>query len=79
LADTPQGDAEILTYAVLHGKSAPESGVLIGRLLSTGEHFVAQTPSDPQTLERLETMEALGRRGTVSQVDGKNVFVPRWA
>lgn len=74
--DSPQGSATIETYAVLHGKAGPESGVLFGRLTQTGERFAAQTPADPRLLAKLETEEALGLRGTVSQVDGKNLFTP---
>ena len=76
--NTPNGDAVIETYAVLHGKNGPEAGVLFGKLASTGERFVAQTPADAQTLQRLEAVEALGLPGTVSQVDGRNVFVPKF-
>ncbi|MDZ4358012.1 MAG: hypothetical protein U1B84_16590 [Variovorax sp.] len=74
--DRPQGPAEIETYAVLHGKSGPESAVLFGKLLATGERFLAVTPSDPQTLERMERIEALGLAGTVAQVAGRNLFMP---
>jgi acetyl-CoA C-acetyltransferase len=76
IVDAPKGRAAIETYAVLHGKSGPESGVLFGRLASTGERFVAVTPGDAQTLQRLEAVDAVGLQGTVSQVGGKNVFVP---
>ncbi|MGI4901417.1 MAG: acetyl-CoA acetyltransferase [Janthinobacterium lividum] len=76
LAATPQGAAVIETYAVLHGKKGPEAGVLFGRLNATNERFMAVTPDDPQTLEKLQGQEAIGLRGTVSQKDGKNVFVP---
>ena len=72
----PQGDAVIETYAVLHGKNGPERGVLFGKLVATGERFLANTPSDPQTLARLESTEALGLRGHVSRSGDINVFVP---
>ncbi|MDB5826721.1 MAG: hypothetical protein JWQ73_941 [Variovorax sp.] len=76
--ERPVGSAVIETYTVLHGKSGSESGVLFGRLLSTNERFLAVTPADAQILQRLEAVEALGLRGTVSQVDGRNVFVPEF-
>jgi acetyl-CoA C-acetyltransferase len=76
LNEQPQGEAVIETFAVLHGKTGPESGVLFGRLLSSGERFVAQTPNDAATLAALEQGEAIGRRGTVSQAGGLNLFVP---
>ncbi len=73
---TPLGEATIETYAVLHGKNGPESGVLFGRLRMTGERFVANTPRDVATLSALQQVEGIGLAGTVSQVDGRNVFVP---
>lgn len=76
LNHTPQGEAEIETYAVLHGKNGPEKGVLFGKLVATGERFLANTPGDAETLQRLQRTEALGLRGRVSRVDGINVFVP---
>jgi acetyl-CoA C-acetyltransferase len=72
----PEGEAVIETCAVLHGKKGPERGVLFGRLLSTNERFLANTPSDAATLALLQSDQALGLRGQVSQVDGLNVFVP---
>ncbi|MCW5654359.1 MAG: acetyl-CoA acetyltransferase [Hydrogenophaga sp.] len=72
----PQGEAVIETCAVLHGKKGPERGVLFGRLVSSGERFLANSPADPATLARLQSDGAIGLRGKVSQVDGLNVFVP---
>ncbi|MDH1182135.1 acetyl-CoA acetyltransferase, partial [Achromobacter mucicolens] len=66
----PEGEAVIETCAVLHGKKGPERGVLFGRLLSTNERFLANTPSDAATLALLQSDQALGLRGQVSQVDG---------
>jgi len=78
LATHPKGEATIETYAVLHDKKGPERGVLFGRLLNTGERFVANTPSDAATLANLQTQESIGLSGIVSQVDGLNIFVPRF-
>jgi len=79
LAAQPKGQATIETYAVLHGKKGPERGVLFGRLLNTGERFVANTPSDAATLANLQTQESIGLSGTVSQIEGLNIFVPKFA
>jgi acetyl-CoA C-acetyltransferase len=76
LAQAPQGDAWIETYSILHDRSGPQSCVLFGRLIATNERFVAQTPSDMNTLASLESIEGLGLRGRVRQQDGLNVFVP---
>ena len=37
------------------------------------------TPNDPALLSDMLTREQLGRRVTVSQQDGRNVFRPVWA
>ena len=42
----------------------------------TGERFLANPPADPAVLWDLQNRESLGRPGTVSQVEGRNVFVP---
>jgi hypothetical protein len=77
--EVANGEAEIETYAVLHGKSGPETGVLFGRLRATGERFLANTPTDADTLSQLESTEGIGLAGMVSQVDGRNVFIPRFS
>lgn len=79
VVDAPQGAARIETYAVLHGRNGPESGVLFGRLEATGERFVANTPTDVALLSRLEQVEAIGMPGVVAQVEGRNVFTPQFA
>jgi acetyl-CoA C-acetyltransferase len=78
LSVMPQGEAEVETYAVLHGRNGPESGVLFGRLKFTGERFVANTPADPQLLARLEQVEGIGLSGNVQSNDGRNVFTPKF-
>jgi hypothetical protein len=50
-----------------------------GKLLATGERFLAVTPSDPHTLDRMERTEALGLPGTVTKIDGQNLFMPNFA
>ena len=54
LARTPSGEATIETYAVLHGRDGPETGLVFGRLNSTGERFIANTPRNAEVFERLE-------------------------
>jgi acetyl-CoA C-acetyltransferase len=60
----------------MHGKRGPEWGAVYGRLEATGERFLANPPADPAVLWDLQNRESLGRPGTVSQVEGRNVFVP---
>ena len=72
----PSGTGTIETYCVAYGKDAPERGYIFGRLDGSGERFVAMTPKDPALLSDMLKQEQLGRRVTVSQQDGRNVFRP---
>jgi acetyl-CoA C-acetyltransferase len=73
---TPAGRATIETYTVMHDRDGPAYSVLFGRLLASGQRFIANTPSDPATLHDLQDREGLGRPGTVSHHEGRNTFVP---
>lgn len=75
--ESPSGAATVETYTVLHGRQGVERGLIIGRL-ADGTRFLAQTPADPETLQKLKEVDALGLAGTVSQVDGINTFVPQF-
>jgi len=68
--ETPEGDAVIESYAVAHGKSGPELGIVVGRLVENSVRFIANAPA-----EDLERGDALGRRGAVRSEGGRNVFV----
>jgi len=72
----PSGSGTIETYCVAYGKDAPEKGYIFGRLDTSGDRFVAMTPNDPALLADMLTNEQLGRKVTVSQQDGRNVFRP---
>ncbi len=74
--ETPTGAATIESYTVIHSKSGPEYGVVVGRLTENGTRFIANTPGDPALLNDLETRDALGRLGTVRSENGRNLFVP---
>ncbi len=71
--ETPQGAAEIETYTVTHGLDGPQQSIVIGRL-TNGTRFLAHTPSDPAVLNGLMTVEGVGRKGHVTQENGKNLF-----
>jgi acetyl-CoA C-acetyltransferase len=77
LINNPSGSGTIETYTIMHGKTGPEFGVLLGRLKETGERFIANTPSDRRTLDDLQERESLGREGVVRTRDGRNLFVPK--
>jgi acetyl-CoA C-acetyltransferase len=74
--ETPQGEATIETYTVMHGRDGPEFAVLFGRLNDTGQRFIANLPDDGAMLWELQNRDSLGRPGRVLQVDGRNVFTP---
>jgi acetyl-CoA C-acetyltransferase len=76
LVERAQGPATIETYTIMHGKSGPEYSVLFGRLRATGQRFIANTVPEPSVLTDLRDREGLGRAGTVSSRDGRNLFTP---
>jgi acetyl-CoA C-acetyltransferase len=75
--ETPEGEARIETYTVMHGKAGPEFAVVFGRLDATGQRFIANLPDDPAGLWDLQNRDSLGRPGHVMQLDGRNIFKPR--
>lgn len=70
------GPATIETYTIMHGKDGPQHGILLGRLVESGQRFIANTPSDPKVLADLRDRESLGRPGVVRDCEGRNLFVP---
>jgi acetyl-CoA C-acetyltransferase len=76
LVENACGPATVETYTVMHGKAAPEFGVVIGRLNETGQRFLANTPAEPAVLADLRDRESLGRPGLVRSQNGSNVFDP---
>jgi len=74
--EKPNGRARIESYTVVHSKTGPELGIVIGRLTESGVRFLANTPNDPALFAELETRDALGRSGSVSSEGEHNVFVP---
>jgi len=71
----PNGEATIETYTVMHDRTGPKIGIIVGRL-ANGHRFLAHTPSDPATLADLMERECLGRKGTVTAGSPTNTFVP---
>ncbi len=74
--EKPGGRARIETYTVVHSKTGPELGIVVGRLAESGVRFIANTPNDPALFADLETRDALGRSGSVSSEGECNIFVP---
>merc|ERR1712232_950662 len=73
--EKPNGAAEIVTYSVQHGREGPKRGLVIGRLILTGEQFIANTPVDPEVFKAMQASDWIGRTGVVTHsVSGKNLF-----
>jgi acetyl-CoA C-acetyltransferase len=77
IIETPEGQATIETYTVIHSREGYRGGIVIGRD-AQGRRFVAVTPEDEATLRSLEEREGVGRTGTVTRhPDGRrNLFTP---
>lgn len=74
--ETPQGEARIETYTVMHGRNGPEYGIVIGRETGSGRRFVANVAPEPAVLQDLQDREGLNRPGRVTSTDGRNLFQP---
>jgi acetyl-CoA C-acetyltransferase len=74
--ETPGGAGTIESYTVVHSKTGPELGIVVGRLAENGVRFVANTPHDAALFADLEARDALGRSGKVRQESGRNLFTP---
>ncbi|MFI4934629.1 MAG: acetyl-CoA acetyltransferase [Caulobacterales bacterium] len=77
IIDHPEGAATIETYTVVHTREGYRMGIVIGRD-EAGRRFVANTPDDEAALRDLESVEGVGRPGTVRTADDgqHNLFVP---
>jgi acetyl-CoA C-acetyltransferase len=70
---SPDGAGVIEGYTVVHDRSGePAHGIVVGRL-DSGARFVANVV-DPDALVALETVEGVGRRGTVRAGSPTNTF-----
>ena len=65
IAIEASGPCIVETYTVLHERSGPERGIVVGRL-EDDRRFLAVTPEDPALWERMMTEEVIGKQGTVA-------------
>ncbi|KAI7759141.1 hypothetical protein LZL87_013346 [Fusarium oxysporum] len=75
-ASTAQGEAVIETYTVDYDRKGPKLGHIIGRLVETGQRFIANH-GDEHTLATLASTngEPIGMKGHVNRSDdGRNLF-----
>lgn len=73
--ETPNGNATIEAYTVIHGRKGVERALIIG-LLDDGTRFIAETPDDEHSLQGMMSREMIGASGTVTSGAEKNLFVP---
>jgi acetyl-CoA C-acetyltransferase len=74
--ESPSGEAVVENYTVMHLKGVPDRGILLGRLVASGERFVANFESDLALLQSLETQDCIGLRGEVQRRNDLNLFRP---
>jgi len=72
--EAPEGAAEIETYTVCFDRTIPVRGIVFGRLLATGQRFIANTKSDEVTLRQMMEDDFLYCKGSVSSRAGMNTF-----
>ncbi|MAE95647.1 MAG: acetyl-CoA acetyltransferase [Deltaproteobacteria bacterium] len=71
-----EGPGVVEAYTVLYARDgSPERGIVLGRL-EDDRRFLANTPADRALLEDFASIEEVGRRGTLSHRDGRNLFDP---
>lgn len=73
VVEKPEGWASVETYTVVTDRKGKRFGIVVGRL-EDGRRFLANTPDDEVTLNRMIREEMLGRRGTVSVTPHNNLF-----
>ena len=72
--ENPNGNAKIETYTVANGRDGPQMGIVIGRLDTNNNRFIAIS-NDEKTLEIMMTEECLNRDCVVSRnSEGFNIF-----
>jgi acetyl-CoA C-acetyltransferase len=75
--ETPEGDARVETYTVIHERGVPVRGIIIGRTVADNTRFIANTNNDSETLARMMAEEMLERPGRVitgAGAQGTNLF-----
>ena len=77
LADAPNGAATIETYTIDYGKPDAPKPIVVARLASTNERFVAtNAPGDTATVQRMIDGEPMGAAISVTHGEkGLNTFV----
>jgi acetyl-CoA C-acetyltransferase len=74
VSEKPEGSARVETYTVVTDRRGRRFGLIVGRLNETEERFLAHTPNDDETLNRMMAEEMLGREGWVKPGEPTNLF-----
>ena len=74
--EVPVGAGRIETYTICFDRHGPNRGIVVGRLDSSDQRFLANVPTDPQLMLQMVEREAIGLPGSVSQQQGRNTFIP---
>ncbi len=73
VVEKPEGAAIVETYTVVLDRRGKRFGIVVGRL-ENGSRFLAHTPDDDATLDRMMREEVLGKPGTVTAGEVTNLF-----
>jgi acetyl-CoA C-acetyltransferase len=71
--EKPEGRATVETYTVVADRKGKRFGIVVGRD-AQGRRFLANTPDDDATLDRMMREEMLGRAGEVTTAPERNLF-----
>ncbi len=73
VTQNPTGPAKVETYTVITDRKGKRFGLIVGRA-ADNSRFLANTPDDEATLNRMMHEEMIGRDGTVSREGSINLF-----
>jgi acetyl-CoA C-acetyltransferase len=73
VVEKPAGAAKVETYTAVTDRRGKRFGIVVGRLADE-RRFLAHTPDDNATLDRMTREEILGRAGEVSSDGPTNLF-----
>ena len=73
VVEKPNGQARIETYTSVTDRRGKRFGIVVGRL-PDDRRFLAHTPDDDATLDRLMREDMLGRTGEVTSDGPTNLF-----
>ena len=77
VAEAPSGEGEVESFTVVHNNKGLYRGMVVGRLVGSGERFVAIS-EDEAVMEAMMQEDWLGKRVAVAtDAKGRGVFEPQ--